>query len=133
MDWSQHTSAGTKQVGLDRFTLHVLRQETKSVSPPTKVMPAHRFGKNNAASVLNSLKQNLMSTVDILNSPDLKAELEETLHDDKSLPDKYMSDLAADVVDLLAELDKMLQPAHLVLADHFLGMSSYCPSRLVHP
>lgn len=85
-------------------------------------MPSLPFGEENLATVLSNLQQNLGASLASLKSAKIASELQAALHDDKSLPDKALAGLASDTVDLLAEIEKLLQPAHLVLADHFLGM-----------
>jgi hypothetical protein len=85
-------------------------------------MPSHPFGEKIAATVLDDLKQTLRGSYDALTSPGVAAELQETLHDDKHLPDEAIAGLASEVVDLLSMIEHLLQPGHLVLADHFLGM-----------
>jgi uncharacterized protein YfeS len=84
-------------------------------------MPSHPFGGTDATTVLEALQQTLRESVDTLTSPKVAAELQETLHNDKRLPDQAIAGLASDVVDLLSKIEQLLQPAHLVLADHFLG------------
>ena len=56
-----------------------------------------------------------------LNEPGLQAEMSHRLHDSEKLPDKKIVPLAAKAVDVLHDIEQMLQPAQLVLADHFLG------------
>lgn len=73
------------------------------------------------ATVLSALQQTLRASLEGLKSPRIAAQLQVALHDDKHLPDKTIASLASDTVDLLSEVEKLLQPAHLVLADHFLG------------
>lgn len=53
----------------------------------------------------------------------LNAELLQALnaYGPKQLPDKKLSVLAAENVDLLHSIEQMLTPAPLLLADHFLG------------
>jgi hypothetical protein len=74
------------------------------------------------ATVLSALRQTLRDSLEALNTPTVASELQAALHDDKQLPDKTIASLASDTVDLLSGVEKLLQPAHLVLADHFLGM-----------
>ncbi|KAF2128310.1 putative O-methyltransferase [Dothidotthia symphoricarpi CBS 119687] len=84
-------------------------------------MPSHPFGGNNATTVLEGLQQTLRESIDALTSPKVAAELQETLHNDKRLPDQDIAGLASEVIDLVSKIEQLLQPAHLVLADHFLG------------
>lgn len=46
----------------------------------------------------------------------------QTLHPDQKLPDSALEALAGKAINLLHETQQLLEPAHLVLADHFLGM-----------
>jgi hypothetical protein len=85
-------------------------------------MPYHLFGENLAAAMLDDLKQILRGSYDALTSPKVAAEVQETLHDGKHLPHEAIAGLVSEVVDLLSMIEQLLQPAHLVLADHFLGM-----------
>jgi len=66
---------------------------------------------------------------DTLKEPTLNAELMKALHDTTCLPDKDTAQLAAQAIDLLHETAQILQPGHLILADHFLGTAlSTCAS-----
>ena len=85
-------------------------------------MPSQPFGEESLATVLSNLQQTLHASLDALKTANVAAELQGTLHDDTRLPDKAIASLASGTVDLLAEVEQLLQPAHLVLADHFLGM-----------
>ncbi|KAH8723131.1 putative O-methyltransferase [Phaeosphaeriaceae sp. PMI808] len=84
-------------------------------------MPSHPFGENSAATVLEVLQHTLRESIDALTAPKVVAELEETIHNDNRLPDQTIACLASDVVDLLSKIEQLLQPANLVLADHFFG------------
>jgi gliotoxin/aspirochlorine biosynthesis O-methyltransferase len=70
---------------------------------------------------LQELNSSLESSLKKLKTDPLKSALQRALHDDKKLPDKDLNDLAGRTVDLLGEIDTLLEPAHLVLADHFFG------------
>lgn len=56
-------------------------------------------------------------------------ELQASLHDHDQgvLPDSRIGSVAAQSIDLLHEVEQMLEPGHLVLADHFLGSSQALP------
>jgi hypothetical protein len=69
---------------------------------------------------LNQLISSLESTVSQLKGP-YRTELENALHDHDKLPDKKLSELATRAGNLLHEVEQMLEPGPLVLADHFLG------------
>ena len=77
-----------------------------------------------AVDTLSALIEDLKVSLKTLNSDAVRTDLMAALHDTKQLPDKKMAGLAAEAVDLLGELDLLLQPGHLILADHFLGTSS---------
>ncbi|GAW14668.1 hypothetical protein ANO14919_040710 [Xylariales sp. No.14919] len=74
-------------------------------------------------SVLRHLIDSLKSA-----SQNLKGEfnqsLNEALHDDTKLPDRQTSLLAGQALDLLSEIRLLLEPGHLILADHFMGYMS---------
>lgn len=77
-------------------------------------------------AVLQSLNRQLGSLRD-----QLKGELQEELqailhnHDKGALPESRIASVAAQSIDLLHEVEQMLEPGHLVLADHFLGLSKH--------
>ena len=71
--------------------------------------------------VLQDVNSKLQGALDALNREPVKALLHKSLHNGVHLPDKKLSASAADAVDLLAKIEHLLEPAHLVLADHFLG------------
>lgn len=73
---------------------------------------------------LQSLNKQLASVRDQLKGK-LRDELQTRLHNhDKGvLPDSRIASVAAQSIDLLHEVEQMLEPGHLVLADHFLGSS----------
>lgn len=48
-------------------------------------------------------------------------ELLAALHDHDRLPDKRLAGLASQSVDMLHQIEQLLEPGPLVLADHFLG------------
>ena len=73
------------------------------------------------ADTLNKLVQQLKTCLNTLNDDAVAKELQAVLHDAKQLPNKEIAGLAAEAVDLLGELDLLLEPGHIILADHFLG------------
>ena len=77
-----------------------------------------------AVDALSTLIEELKVSLKTLNSDAVRTDLMAALHNTQQLPDKKTAGLAAEAVDLLSELDLLLQPGHLVLADHFLGTSS---------
>ncbi|KAI0126671.1 O-methyltransferase-domain-containing protein [Xylariales sp. AK1849] len=76
---------------------------------------------SDVAATLEELVQTMTSLKDSLEKPALRAEINRRLHNPDSLPDKDISTLAAKAVDILHHVEQILQPAQLVLADHFLG------------
>jgi gliotoxin/aspirochlorine biosynthesis O-methyltransferase len=76
---------------------------------------------------LTGLEATLETFLSALRHEDTKVQLQKALHDDRGLPDKQASSAAARVVDRLGEIQHLLEPAHLILADHFLGLSNQCP------
>lgn len=48
--------------------------------------------------------------------------LRDRLHHPDGLPDKRLSVLASEALDLLSDIRLELEPGHLILADHFMGM-----------
>lgn len=57
-----------------------------------------------------------------LTHPHIQKQLETGLHNTEDLPNKAISTLSSQIVDVLYATDRLLQPGNLVLADHFLGM-----------
>jgi hypothetical protein len=96
-------------------------KSTSNYSPEFVAMGSQPASQD-LATVLSALRQTLRDSLETLNTPTIASELQAALHDDKQLPDKDIANLASDTVDLLSGVEKLLQPAHLVLADHFLGM-----------
>ncbi|KAI1824922.1 S-adenosyl-L-methionine-dependent methyltransferase [Xylaria intraflava] len=74
-------------------------------------------------SVLQQLVDSLRSASHKLGG-DLNQSLNAALHDDTKLPDRKASLLASEALDLLSELRLLLEPGHLILADHFMGYMS---------
>ena len=73
-------------------------------------------------STLSKLIESLTILHGQLQEPQLQKAINDRLHDPSNLPDVTVAPLAAQAVDLLHNVEQMLQPAQLVLADHFLGM-----------
>ncbi|KAG4283353.1 hypothetical protein FPRO06_07732 [Fusarium proliferatum] len=70
---------------------------------------------------LVQLEASLTAFLSILTNDGVKRELQELLYNDKALPDKEILQRATSVVDKLGEMQLILEPAHLILADHFFG------------
>lgn len=79
---------------------------------------AHR---SDAILSLQELNIKIQQSLQKLQQEPIRTILQNALHDDKGLPDKELLTLASSTIDLLAEAETLLQPANLVLADHFLG------------
>ncbi|KAA8645297.1 O-methyltransferase gliM [Aspergillus tanneri] len=90
--------------------------------------PRHTDTSQDAAVItLQTLVQMLTTLKRQLNEPTLQADISNRLHDPNTLPDQALMSLAAQAVDILYEIEQILQPAQLILADHFLGyMRSKC-------
>jgi hypothetical protein len=56
-----------------------------------------------------------------LTLPHIQKKLDAGLHNTEDLPNKELSTLSSQIVDVLYATDHLLQPSNLVLADHFLG------------
>ena len=67
------------------------------------------------------LKLNLNFFLDAAINQNEGVELQRALHSDRSLPQKQVATMAAEIVNLLHRVERLLEPGHLVLADHFLG------------
>src|SRR5437667_7084203 len=80
-----------------------------------------KMESHGAQQILEKLVSDLSSSLSALRDPAIQSQLQEALHNDKKLPDKNMTPVASEVVDMLHQIDRLLEPAHLVLADHFLG------------
>ncbi|GMG45933.1 unnamed protein product [Aspergillus oryzae var. brunneus] len=70
---------------------------------------------------LEALNRQVEATRNILRSNSQKALLQ-TLHTDQELPDPALEALAGKTINLLHETQQLLEPGHLVLADHFLAV-----------
>lgn len=77
---------------------------------------------------LADLIQHLKASIKNLNDDAVAKELQAVLHDSRQLPDKKIAHLAAEAVDILGDIDLLLEPGHVILADHFLGGCSLCVS-----
>lgn len=60
--------------------------------------------------------------VNLKNIKSLGNKLDETLHHEVQLPDLEVLGKAAEAVDLLHQIQVLLDPKGLILADHFLGI-----------
>lgn len=89
---------------------------------------------SNMEEILQSLNGQLGSVRDQLKGR-LHEELQASLHnhDKGALPDSRIASVAARSIDLLHQTEQILEPGHLVLADHFLGSSKpliFCDTNL---
>ena len=66
-----------------------------------------------------------------LTLPHIQKKLDAGLHNTEDLPNKELSTLSSQIVDVLYATDRLLQPSNLVLADHFLG--TYLEPESDHP
>lgn len=71
--------------------------------------------------VLENLTSSVTSTLSYLEGP-LAQALRARLHDQDGLPDERLSQLAANAVNILHTVQRLLEPRSAILADHFLGM-----------
>ncbi|KAL3459740.1 O-methyltransferase-domain-containing protein [Aspergillus heterothallicus] len=79
-------------------------------------------------ATLSNLSASLKEVTAQLQGP-LNAERLTALHDhaEGKLPDTALTELAAQTIDLLHQIEQLLEPSSLVLADHFLGyLNSKC-------
>ncbi|OCL06619.1 putative O-methyltransferase [Glonium stellatum] len=74
--------------------------------------------------LLKELIFNLQTSIAAFQSNPTSTKLNEALHCDEQLPDKNISALAFNAINLLSEVQQILEPGHLILADHFLGYTS---------
>lgn len=74
---------------------------------------------------LEGLIGHLQASIGYFEQEAIKSQLISALHDHQKLPDKKTAGLASQAIDLLYRLQQLLEPGHLVLADHFLGMQSF--------
>ncbi|MCJ1247519.1 hypothetical protein MMC30_004733 [Trapelia coarctata] len=85
------------------------------------ITTGHPDSSDGAVTALNTLIQLWTMLKSRLNEPGLQAEINRGLHDLEKLPDKEIVPLAAKAGDVLHDIEQMLQPTQLVLADHLLG------------
>ena len=73
---------------------------------------------------LCSLNIQLKKALELLKSPKISQQLHDSLHNHEPgvLPIASSVALANQSIDLIHEVEQLLEPGHLVLADHFLGM-----------
>lgn len=71
--------------------------------------------------ILQKLVLDLKSSLEALKEEPTWSQLQDALHHDERLPDKNTLMQSSEAVDLLHQIGQLLEPAHLVLADHFLG------------
>jgi hypothetical protein len=81
-------------------------------------------GQVSLQSILQQHLAEITRLRDMLKKPAVNAMLMEELHNTAHmrLPDKDASSLASQTIDVLHETIQLLQPGHLILADHFLGI-----------
>jgi hypothetical protein len=79
------------------------------------------MAKNDVEALLEQLISSLKSSLQLLTADDTRAHLDATLHNDARLPEKKLATMASETIDLLHQVEQLLEPGHLVLADHFLG------------
>lgn len=75
-----------------------------------------------ACKNLEKLVIDLKTSLEGLQEESTLSQLQDALHDDQKLPDTKTSAQASVAIDLLHQIGHLLEPAHLVLADHFLGI-----------
>lgn len=76
--------------------------------------------------ILQKLVLDLKTSLAALKEEPTRSQLQDALHDDKRLPDRDTLVQSSEAIDLLHQVGQLLEPAHLVLADHFLG-TDLCP------
>lgn len=74
-----------------------------------------------AHEVLGTLVRDLTTSLNALKGEPTWSEMRQALHDDKKLPEKGIFTQSSEAINLLHQIGQLLEPAHLVLADHFLG------------
>ncbi|KAL3422106.1 o-methyltransferase [Phlyctema vagabunda] len=82
------------------------------------------MAENGVEAVLEQLVFSLKSSLHLLTADKTRAHLDATLHNDAKLPEKRIAAMASETIDLLHQVEQLLEPAHLVLADHFLGYTN---------
>jgi gliotoxin/aspirochlorine biosynthesis O-methyltransferase len=78
-------------------------------------------GVPNAEGALKQLISSLNESRAALTADTTRAYLDGILHNDTKLPDKSIGAMVSEAIDLLHQIEQLLEPGHLVLADHFLG------------
>jgi gliotoxin/aspirochlorine biosynthesis O-methyltransferase len=79
---------------------------------------------NGVASIeglLEHLISSLNDSLGALKTGATRAHLDAVLHNDTKLPEKKIATMASEAINLLHQIGQLLEPGHLVLADHFLG------------
>ena len=74
-------------------------------------------------AVLACLETSLFAFRHVLTAGTTKERLDAVLHNDNKLPDPEILEKTGRIIDLLGSLEHLLEPASVVLADHFLGAS----------
>lgn len=74
--------------------------------------------------LLQHLISSLNGSLGSLKIDATRAHLDAILHNDAKLPEKKIAAMASEAIDLLHQIEQILEPGHLVLADHFLGENS---------
>ena len=72
--------------------------------------------------IIAKLTKDLKATLTGLQDEAVASELRKELHDDKKLPNKEITLAASEAIDLLGQIEQILEPSPLILADHFLGL-----------
>lgn len=87
-------------------------------------MPFSTIEISEMEATLTILESTLKSAVNLL-SGDQNAERLAKLHNhgESELPDLKAAELSTRVVNLLGQVEQLLEPSSLILADHFLGLS----------
>jgi hypothetical protein len=77
----------------------------------------------NLEAALSSLNEHLGKALGVLRTEPVNQELHDALHNHREgvLPSASAAALANETIDRLHEIEQLLEPSHLVLADHFLG------------
>jgi hypothetical protein len=77
--------------------------------------------------VIQKLIEDLKFALESLRRDDT---FQKSAHDDNALPDKTLSTLSSEALNLLSDVRLQLEPSQMVLADHFMGMMSiHCRQR----
>jgi len=75
---------------------------------------------------LTYLNGYLQAVLQRLNGDEVRDQLQAALHNHEEgvLPSPRMTEITTKTIDLLHNIEQILEPGHLVLADHFLGKFS---------